>query len=73
MMPMHKINLLTLDFNLLLVLSALLEERNVTNAGERIGLSQSATSHALGRLRQVFNDPQKSALSERHGSYTTRS
>jgi DNA-binding transcriptional LysR family regulator len=54
---MHKINLLTLDFNLLLVLSALLEERNVTNAGERIGLSQSATSHALGRLRQVFNDP----------------
>ncbi len=54
---MHKINLLTLDFNLLLVLSALLEERNVTNAGEKIGLSQSATSHALGRLRQVFNDP----------------
>ncbi|NEU75049.1 LysR family transcriptional regulator [Hassallia byssoidea VB512170] len=54
---MHKIDLLTLDFNLLLVLSALLEERNVTNAGEKIGLSQSATSHALGRLRQVFNDP----------------
>jgi DNA-binding transcriptional LysR family regulator len=57
MIAMHKINLLTLDFNLLVVLSALLEERNVTNAGEKIGLSQSATSHALGRLRQVFNDP----------------
>ncbi|GAA6617120.1 LysR family transcriptional regulator [Scytonema sp. NUACC26] len=54
---MHEINLLQLDLNLLLVLRALLKERNVTNAGERIGLSQSATSHALGRLREVFNDP----------------
>jgi DNA-binding transcriptional LysR family regulator len=54
---MHEINLQKLDLNLLVVLHALLEERNVTNAGERIGLSQSATSHALGRLRQVFNDP----------------
>lgn len=54
---MHKIDLLQLDLNLLLVLHALLLERNVTNAGERIGLSQSATSHALGRLREIFNDP----------------
>ncbi|SRR5579883_1043680 len=54
---MHKINLSQLDLNLLLVLSALLQERNVTKAGERMGLSQSATSHALGRLRQVFDDP----------------
>lgn len=54
---MHKINLLQLDLNLLLVLRALLKERNVTNAAQRIGLSQSATSHALGRLREVFNDP----------------
>ena len=50
-MFMHEINLLELDLNLLLVLYALLQERNVTNAGEKIGLSQSATSHALGRLR----------------------
>ncbi|WP_334880348.1 LysR family transcriptional regulator [Nostoc sp.] len=56
-MSMHEINLLQLDLNLLLVLYALLQECNVTNAGEKIGLSQSATSHALGRLRQVFNDP----------------
>lgn len=54
---MHEINLSNLDLNLLLVLRALLEECNVTNAGERIGLSQSATSHSLGRLRQMFNDP----------------
>ncbi|MDF5734459.1 MAG: LysR family transcriptional regulator [Nostoc sp. S13] len=56
-MSMHEINLQQLDLNLLLVLYALLQERNVTNAGEKIGLSQSATSNALGRLRQVFNDP----------------
>ncbi|MBP5976239.1 LysR family transcriptional regulator [Brasilonema sp. CT11] len=54
---MHEIDLSQLDLNLLLVLYALLQERNVTNAGEKIGLSQSATSHALQRLRQVFNDP----------------
>ncbi|MEG4342045.1 LysR family transcriptional regulator [Microcoleus sp. A003_D6] len=54
---MHQINLSQLDLNLLVVLYALLQERNVTNAGEKIGLSQSATSHALKRLRQVFNDP----------------
>ncbi|BAZ31339.1 transcriptional regulator, LysR-family protein [Cylindrospermum sp. NIES-4074] len=29
----------------------------ITRASEQIGLSQSATSHALGRLREVFNDP----------------
>jgi len=49
--------LLKLDLKLLLALQALLEERNVTRAGERVGLSQSATSHALSRLRQVFHDP----------------
>lgn len=47
---MHETDLLQLDLNLLLVLRALLKERNVTNAGQRIGLSQSATSHALGRI-----------------------
>ncbi|MBP5972381.1 LysR family transcriptional regulator [Brasilonema sp. CT11] len=54
---MDKIDLLKVDLNLLLVLHALLLERNVTNAGKRIGLSQSATSHTLGRLRELFNDP----------------
>ena len=54
---MHEIDLLKLDLKLLLALRALLEERNVTRAGERLGLSQSATSHALSRLRQVFQDP----------------
>lgn len=53
---MHQINIEQIDLNLLLVLKILLEERSVTKAGERLNLSQSATSHALRRLRLVFND-----------------
>ncbi|MBB2914237.1 DNA-binding transcriptional LysR family regulator [Streptosporangium becharense] len=45
-----------LDLNLLVTLHALLEERNVTRAGQRIGLSQPATSAALARLRRHFDD-----------------
>ncbi len=40
-----------LDLNLLLVFEALHETRSVSRAGQRLGLSQSATSHALARLR----------------------
>ncbi|MET9088960.1 LysR family transcriptional regulator [Streptomyces sp. NPDC004237] len=47
----------SLDLNLIVVLHALLEERNVTRAGERVGLSQPGTSTALARLRRHFNDP----------------
>lgn len=42
--------------NLIVVLHALLTERNVTRAGQRIGLSQPATSAALARLRRHFGD-----------------
>ncbi|OLT26952.1 LysR family transcriptional regulator [Actinomadura sp. CNU-125] len=49
-------NLASLDLNLLVALRALLEERNVTRAGRRIGLSQPATSAALARLRRHFGD-----------------
>ncbi|MGZ3275325.1 MAG: LysR family transcriptional regulator [Caulobacteraceae bacterium] len=45
-----------LDLNLLRVFDALLDERNVTRAGARLGLSQSAVSHALGRLRHLLGD-----------------
>lgn len=45
-----------LDLNLLMVLDALFVEKNVTRAGERIHLSQSATSGALSRLREFFKD-----------------
>ena len=45
-----------LDLNLLRVFDALIEERSATRAGERLGLTQSAISHALNRLRSVLND-----------------
>jgi LysR family transcriptional regulator, nod-box dependent transcriptional activator len=44
------------DLNLLVVLDALLEERNVTRASERLCIGQSATSAALSRLRDYFGD-----------------
>ena len=50
------VNLAGLDMNLVVALRALLTERNVTRAGERIGLSQPAMSAALGRLRRHFGD-----------------
>src|SRR5919107_2007966 len=44
------------DANLLLALHALLEERNLTHAGNRITMSQTAMSGALTRLRKHFGD-----------------
>ena len=46
-----------LDMNLLVVLDALLAERNATRAAERLGMTQSAVSRALARLRVFFGDP----------------
>jgi DNA-binding transcriptional LysR family regulator len=54
---MEHVNLRAIDLNLLVVLDALLAERHVTRAGRRLGLSQSATSNALERLRALFGDP----------------
>ncbi|MBT0569746.1 LysR family transcriptional regulator [Curvibacter sp. CHRR-16] len=45
-----------LDLNLLVALDALLTERNISRAGQRIHLSQPATSNALARLRDYFQD-----------------
>jgi DNA-binding transcriptional LysR family regulator len=44
------------DLNLLKAFDALMAERAVTRAAARIGLSQPAMSHALSRLRALFND-----------------
>jgi DNA-binding transcriptional LysR family regulator len=46
-----------LDGSLLLVLRELLRQRQATLAAQRLGLSPSAISHALGRLRELFGDP----------------
>lgn len=50
-------NILTFDLNLLRVLDALLRERNVSRAAERLSLSQPAVSNALNRLRDLLDDP----------------
>ena len=49
-------NIASLDLNLLRVFDALMRERSVTRAGERIGLSQPAVSSALNRLRHIMGD-----------------
>lgn len=46
----------SLDLNLLVTLDALLRRESVTRAAEELGRSQSAVSHALNRLRDVFDD-----------------
>jgi len=53
---MHKVNLASIDLNLLVALQALLDEKNVTRAAAKVGLSQPAMSRALGRLRILFDD-----------------
>ncbi|HEY2690044.1 MAG TPA: LysR family transcriptional regulator [Streptosporangiaceae bacterium] len=45
-----------MDLNLLIALRAMLEESNVTRAGERIGMAQPAMSAALARLRRHYRD-----------------
>jgi len=49
--------LAAVDANMLVALDALLREANVTRAAARIGVSQSAMSQTLGRLRRQFDDP----------------
>jgi DNA-binding transcriptional LysR family regulator len=53
---MPEIHFAALDLNLLRVFDAMAEEANVTRAGARLGLTQSAVSHALGRLRHLLQD-----------------
>lgn len=53
---MKPLDLTRFDLNLLVVLEALWAERHVGRAAERLHLSQSATSHALSRLRKAFAD-----------------
>ena len=55
---MHSVNNLRgIDLNLLVVLDALLAERHVSRTAIRLNMSQPAVSHALARLRLLFDDP----------------
>jgi len=53
---MHDVHLGSVDLNLLVALDALLAERSVTRAAARTGITQSAMSHALARLRTLTED-----------------
>ena len=55
-MAASDVKLGALDLNLLVVFDAVMQERNVTRAGQRLGLSQPAMSHALVRLRHMLKD-----------------
>jgi len=46
----------TLDLNLLRVFDAVMEERSVLRASQKVCLSQSAVSHSLARLREMLGD-----------------
>ncbi len=58
------------DLNLMPVFLALMDERNVTRAAERLGMTQPALSNALGRLRDVLQDPL--FVRERYGMRPTQ-
>lgn len=50
-------NLRDIDINLLYVLTTVLEERSATRAAQKLHVTQSAVSNALGRARELFGDP----------------
>jgi DNA-binding transcriptional LysR family regulator len=54
---MKSIHNASFDLNLIAVFDALIRERNVTRAADQLGMSQSAISHALRRMRTFFDDP----------------
>ena len=51
------VNLRTFDLNLLRVFEAITESQSVSKAADKLGLSQSAVSNALDRMRRQFDDP----------------
>lgn len=57
------------DLNLLPVFTALMEERSVTRAAERLGITQPALSNSLNRLRDMLRDPL--FIRERYGMQPT--
>src|SRR5215510_15200136 len=54
---LNKIQLARVDLNLLVLFRAVLDEGHVGRAAARLNLTPSAVSHALGRLRDLLNDP----------------
>jgi DNA-binding transcriptional LysR family regulator len=56
MLDIHSVNISAVNLNLLVAFQALSEEKNVTRAARRVGVSQPAMSNTLGQLRELFDD-----------------
>lgn len=54
---LNRTDLSRIDLNLLVLFEAVLEERHVGRAANRLHVSPSAVSHGLGRLRELLRDP----------------
>lgn len=54
---MNETNLRSIDLNLLVILNVLIEEKHITNAANRLNISQSAMSKAFVRIKDTFDDP----------------
>ncbi len=54
---MSRIDFTDLEGKVLRVFLTILEESSVSKAADRLGVTQSAISHTLGKLRQVLGDP----------------
>ena len=54
---MKPVDMLSLDLRSLATFVAVLDEGSVSRAAVRLGVTQSAVSHTLERLRQAFGDP----------------
>jgi DNA-binding transcriptional LysR family regulator len=57
MQTIDDVHVRRLDGTLLLVFEGVLQHRNLTAAAKRLGMTQSAASHALARLRDITGDP----------------
>lgn len=64
MKSIDDVHIRRLDMTLLLVFDGLMRTGKMSTVAAELGLTQSAVSHAVGRLRQVFGDP----LFERRGA-----
>jgi DNA-binding transcriptional LysR family regulator len=55
--PLNPVDYSDLDGKLLQLLVAVVEEGSITRAAHRLGVTQSAVSHLLGKLRAIVDDP----------------
>ncbi len=69
---MNRNDLRRVDMNLLVIFEALMFEKNLTRVAERLFMGQPAVSAALGRLRDLFDDPLLLRQRAGHGAHAAR-